>query len=65
MRTCESARVRQSISGLVALCLFVPIIVAAQRPRVSWFQPEGLCNPDPTSNASRLGVNYYVYALTH
>jgi hypothetical protein len=26
---------------------------------------EGLYNPDPTSNAYRLGVNYYVYALTH
>jgi hypothetical protein len=26
---------------------------------------EGLYNPDPTSDAYRLGVNYYVYALTH
>jgi hypothetical protein len=26
---------------------------------------EGLYNPDPTSNAYRLGVNYYVYAMTH
>ncbi len=26
---------------------------------------EGLYNSDPTSNAYRLGVNYYVYALTH
>lgn len=26
---------------------------------------EGLYNPDPTSNAYRLGVNYFVYALTH
>jgi uncharacterized protein DUF4159 len=26
---------------------------------------EGLYNPDPTSNAYRLGVNYYIYALTH
>jgi len=26
---------------------------------------EGLYNPDPTSNAYRRGVNYYVYALTH
>jgi hypothetical protein len=26
---------------------------------------EGLYNPDPTSDAYRLGVNYYVYAMTH
>jgi hypothetical protein len=26
---------------------------------------EGLYNPDPTSNAYRLGVNYFIYALTH
>lgn len=26
---------------------------------------EGLYNPDPTSNAYRLGVNYFVYAMTH
>ena len=26
---------------------------------------EGLYNPDPTSDAYRLGVNYYVYPLTH
>ncbi len=26
---------------------------------------EGLYNPDPTSDAYRLGVNYYVYGLTH
>jgi hypothetical protein len=26
---------------------------------------EGLYNPDPTSNAYRLGVNYYVYGMTH
>ena len=26
---------------------------------------EGLYNPDPTSNAYRLGVNYYVCAMTH
>lgn len=26
---------------------------------------EGLYDPDPTSNAYRLGVNYYVYAMTH
>jgi len=26
---------------------------------------QGLYNPDPTSNAYRLGVNYYIYALTH
>lgn len=26
---------------------------------------EGLYNPDPTNDAYRLGVNYFVYALTH
>ena len=26
---------------------------------------EGLYNPDPTSDAYRLGVNYYVYGMTH
>lgn len=26
---------------------------------------EGLYNPDPTNNAYRLGVNYFIYALTH
>lgn len=26
---------------------------------------EGLYNPDPTNDAYRLGVNYYIYALTH
>ena len=26
---------------------------------------EGLYNPDPTNNAYRLGVNYYIYAMTH
>jgi hypothetical protein len=38
VRECESARVRRSISALVALCLFVPIIVAAQGRRVSSFR---------------------------
>lgn len=26
---------------------------------------EGLYNPDPTNDAYRLGVNYFIYALTH